>query len=96
MDEMVILNFTKYLRLPFFLLKEAWNAFTFSAFDFVCVYGISGKNNGKGYYTYEKGSKPKPDLSVLPIIEESRRITNMMPGGKVLSHFNLHLQKVVL
>lgn len=46
-------------------------------------FGISGKNNGKGYYIYEKGSKPKPDPSVLSIIEESRRLTNIMPGGKV-------------
>ena len=43
-----------------------------------------GKNNGKGYYIFERGSKPKPDPSVLPIIEESRRLTNIMPGGKVL------------
>ena len=46
-------------------------------------FGISGKNNGKGYYIYEKGSKPKPDPSVLPIIEESRQHTKIMPGGKV-------------
>lgn len=46
---------------------------------------IAGKNNGKGYYIYEKGSKPRPDPSVLPMIEESRRITNIMPGGKVCS-----------
>ncbi|KAL8136983.1 hypothetical protein V2J09_002984 [Rumex salicifolius] len=45
--------------------------------------GRNGKNNGKGYYTYEKGSKPEPDLSIMPIVEESRRITNIMPGGKV-------------
>lgn len=64
--------------------------------SFLCIYGISGKNNGKGYYTYEKGSRPKPDLSVLPIIEESRRITNIMPGGKVLLILNLHLLKLVL
>lgn len=43
-----------------------------------------GKNNGKGYYIYEKGSQPKPDPAVLPIIEQSRRMTNIMPGGKVL------------
>lgn len=43
----------------------------------------SGKNNGKGYYIYEKGNKPTPDPSVLPIIQESRRLTNIMPGGKV-------------
>ncbi|XP_021741486.1 peroxisomal fatty acid beta-oxidation multifunctional protein AIM1-like [Chenopodium quinoa] len=47
--------------------------------------GRNGKNNGKGYYVYEKGSKPKPDFSVLPIIEESRRVTNIMPGGKPIS-----------
>ncbi|KAE8669160.1 Peroxisomal fatty acid beta-oxidation multifunctional protein [Hibiscus syriacus] len=46
--------------------------------------GRNGKNNGKGFYTYEKGSKPKPDPSVLPIIEESRRITNIMPGKPIL------------
>lgn len=44
---------------------------------------IAGKNNGKGYYIYEKGSKPKPDPSVEAVIEESRRLTNIMPGGKV-------------
>ncbi|CAO2841917.1 unnamed protein product [Amaranthus hypochondriacus] len=47
--------------------------------------GRNGRNNGKGYYLYEKGSKPKPDLSVLTIIEESRRLTNIMPGGKPIS-----------
>jgi enoyl-CoA hydratase/3-hydroxyacyl-CoA dehydrogenase len=50
----------------------------------IFVLVLSGKNNGKGYYIYEKGSKPKPDPSVLPIIEESRRICNIMPNGKVL------------
>ncbi|ONH98173.1 hypothetical protein PRUPE_7G233700 [Prunus persica] len=52
--------------------------------EILIKHGRNGKNNGKGYYIYEKGSKPKPDLSVLPIIEESRRVTNIMPGGKVL------------
>ncbi|XVE71042.1 hypothetical protein DITRI_Ditri10aG0118400 [Diplodiscus trichospermus] len=41
-------------------------------------HGRQGKSNGKGYYTFEKGSKPKPDYSVLPIVEESRRITNLI------------------
>ncbi|ONH98172.1 hypothetical protein PRUPE_7G233700 [Prunus persica] len=50
--------------------------------EILIKHGRNGKNNGKGYYIYEKGSKPKPDLSVLPIIEESRRVTNIMPGGK--------------
>lgn len=51
----------------------------------------SGKNNGKGYYIYEKGSKPKPDPSVVPIVEESRRLTNIMPGGKVFLVENGHI-----
>ena len=44
--------------------------------------GRNGKNNGKGYYIYQSGSKPKPDPSVQAIIEESRRRANIMPGGK--------------
>ena len=44
---------------------------------------VSGKRNGKGYYIYEKGSKPKPDPLVLPIIEESIKLANLMPEGKV-------------
>ncbi|GAB4852601.1 Altered inheritance of mitochondria protein 1 [Ancistrocladus abbreviatus] len=47
--------------------------------------GRNGKINGRGYYVYEKGSKPKPDPSVLPIVEESRRLTNIMPGGKPIN-----------
>lgn len=49
----------------------------------VLTFVASGKINGKGYYIYEKGSKPKPDPSVLSIVEESRKLTNIMPGGKV-------------
>ncbi|KAL5975948.1 hypothetical protein ACLOJK_020277 [Asimina triloba] len=47
--------------------------------------GRNGKSNGKGYYIYEKGSKPKPDPSVQAIIEESKRICNIMPSGKSIS-----------
>ncbi|CAK9172766.1 unnamed protein product [Ilex paraguariensis] len=47
--------------------------------------GRNGKNNGRGYYVYQKGSKPQPDFSVLPIVEESRRLTKIMPGGKPIS-----------
>lgn len=47
------------------------------------TFAASGKINGRGYYIYEKGSKPKPDPSVLSIVEESRKLTNIMPGGKV-------------
>lgn len=44
---------------------------------------------------YEKGSKPKPDPSVLPIIEECRRVTNVMPGGKVPLPI-LHMNNIYL
>ncbi|KAL9224056.1 hypothetical protein vseg_000130 [Gypsophila vaccaria] len=58
--------------------------------------GRNGKNNGKGYYTYEKGSKPKPDLSILPIVEESRRMTNVMRGGKPISVSDQEILEMVL
>ncbi|VAI43957.1 unnamed protein product [Triticum turgidum subsp. durum] len=44
--------------------------------------GRQGKINGKGYYLYEKGAKPKPDPSVQHVIDEYRRQTKKMPGGK--------------
>ncbi|KAL7168132.1 hypothetical protein ACSBR2_038554 [Camellia fascicularis] len=58
--------------------------------------GRNGKNNGKGYYLYEKGSKPKPDPSVLPIIEECRRITNILPGEKPISVTDQEIVEMVL
>ena len=50
----------------------------------LAISALPGKNNGKGYYIYEKAGKPKPDPSILPIIEESRRLCNIMPNGKVV------------
>jgi enoyl-CoA hydratase/3-hydroxyacyl-CoA dehydrogenase len=44
--------------------------------------GRQGKINGKGYYLYEKGAKPKPDPSIQPVIDEYRRRAKTMPGGK--------------
>ncbi|XP_047940459.1 peroxisomal fatty acid beta-oxidation multifunctional protein AIM1 [Salvia hispanica] len=58
--------------------------------------GRNGKNNGKGYYIFEKGSKPKPDPSVLPIIEESRRTINIMPGGKPISVTDEEIIQMIL
>lgn len=46
-------------------------------------YCFTGKLNGKGYYIYEKGGKPKPDPSVQHVIEEYRKGAKAMPGGKV-------------
>ncbi|KAL4563930.1 hypothetical protein LXL04_027979 [Taraxacum kok-saghyz] len=50
--------------------------------DLLIKNGRNGKKSGKGYYIYEKGCKPKPDPMVLPIIEESRKLANLMPHGK--------------
>ncbi|PHU11739.1 Peroxisomal fatty acid beta-oxidation multifunctional protein AIM1 [Capsicum chinense] len=56
----------------------------------------NGKNNGKGYYIYEKGRKPRPDFTVLPIIEESRRLTNIMPGGKPIFVTDQEIVEMIL
>ncbi|XVE54253.1 hypothetical protein DITRI_Ditri03aG0065400 [Diplodiscus trichospermus] len=58
--------------------------------------GRNGKNNGRGFYIYEKGSKPKPDPSVLPIIEESRQHTKIMPGGKPISVSDKEILEMIL
>ncbi|XP_058114184.1 peroxisomal fatty acid beta-oxidation multifunctional protein [Magnolia sinica] len=64
--------------------------------DLLVKSGRNGKNNGKGYYIYEKGSKPKPDPSVQAIIEESIRICNIMPGGKPISVSDQEIVEMVL
>ncbi|KAG8070505.1 hypothetical protein GUJ93_ZPchr0006g41151 [Zizania palustris] len=50
--------------------------------DLMVANGRQGKSNGKGYYIYEKGGRPKPDPSVQLVIDEYRRHAKMMPGGK--------------
>ncbi|KAL9324594.1 hypothetical protein ACSQ67_009451 [Phaseolus vulgaris] len=64
--------------------------------DLLIKSGRNGKNNGKGYYIYEKGSKPKPDPSILPIIEESRRVCNIMPNGKPISVTDQEIVEMIL
>ncbi|XP_020216339.1 peroxisomal fatty acid beta-oxidation multifunctional protein AIM1 [Cajanus cajan] len=64
--------------------------------DLLIKTGRNGKNNGKGYYIYEKGSKPKPDPSILPIVEESRRLCNIMPNGKPISVTDQEIVEMVL
>lgn len=64
--------------------------------DLLIKSGRNGKNNGKGYYIYEKGSKPKPDLSVLPMVEESRRLSNVMPNGKPISITDQEIVEMIL
>ncbi|KAL5729182.1 Altered inheritance of mitochondria protein 1 [Ranunculus cassubicifolius] len=64
--------------------------------DLLVKSGRNGKNNGKGYYIYEKGSKPKPDPSVLPIIQESIKVTNIMPGGKPVSVSDQEILEMIL
>ncbi|EPS61414.1 hypothetical protein M569_13383, partial [Genlisea aurea] len=53
--------------------------------DLLLKSGRNGKQNGKGCYIYQKGMKPKPDLSVLAIVEECRKLINIMPDGKPIS-----------
>ncbi|WZY85908.1 hypothetical protein YC2023_032292 [Brassica napus] len=55
-----------------------------------------GKINGRGYYIYQKGSKPKPDPSVLSVVEESRRLTNIMPGGKPITVTDKEIVEMIL
>ncbi|KAI3495857.1 hypothetical protein L1887_38203 [Cichorium endivia] len=64
--------------------------------DLLIKNGRNGKNNGKGYYVYEKGSKPKPDPMVVPIIEESRKLANFMPHGKPVLITNQEIVEMVL
>lgn len=64
--------------------------------DLLLKSGRNGKANGKGLYIYEKGSKPKPDPSVLPIIEECRRLSNIMPGGKPISVTEKEIVEMIL
>ncbi|KAK9098954.1 hypothetical protein Syun_025999 [Stephania yunnanensis] len=70
--------------------KEYANAFPDRIFssplaELMVINGRYGKSNGKGYYIYEKGNKPKPDYSIQSLIEESRRLSNIMPSGKPIT-----------
>lgn len=68
------------------MVKKKFNRslfFNLTRDDAICIL-LLGKNNGKGYYLYEKGSKPKPDPRVFEIIEEAKRLVNIMPSGKVV------------
>ncbi|XP_020581770.1 peroxisomal fatty acid beta-oxidation multifunctional protein-like isoform X2 [Phalaenopsis equestris] len=47
--------------------------------------GRNGKGNGRGFYLYRKGSKPKPDPSLQALIDESRKHSNLKPSGKSIS-----------
>ncbi|XP_015898310.3 peroxisomal fatty acid beta-oxidation multifunctional protein AIM1 [Ziziphus jujuba] len=81
--------------------KEFVNAFPDRTFkspliELLVKSGRNGKNNGKGFYLYQRGSRPKPDPTVLPIVEESRQLTNIMPGGKPISVTDQEILEMVL
>ncbi|KAH9320634.1 hypothetical protein KI387_015273, partial [Taxus chinensis] len=42
----------------------------------------AGEKNGKGFYLYDEKRKAHPDPTVKEIIEQSIKITQLMPGGK--------------
>ncbi|KAM0944410.1 putative 3-hydroxyacyl-CoA dehydrogenase, Isomerase, Enoyl-CoA hydratase [Dioscorea sansibarensis] len=69
------------------VFSSAFNDRTFESdiVELMVEDGREGKSNGKGYYIHEKGSKPRPDPTVLPIINESRRRANIMPNGKPIN-----------
>ncbi|PHU15336.1 Glyoxysomal fatty acid beta-oxidation multifunctional protein MFP-a [Capsicum chinense] len=70
--------------------------FTSKLLDLLIKREQNGKNNGKGYYIYKKEEKPKPDPTVLLIIEESRRLANIMPGGKPISIIDQEIVEMIL
>nr|DAD35549.1 TPA_asm: hypothetical protein HUJ06_006189 [Nelumbo nucifera] len=80
------------------VLGTAFPERTFSSplVDLLVKGGRNGKTNGRGYYIYEKGSKPKPDPAVVAIVEESRRLTNIMPNGKPISVSDQEIVEMIL
>lgn len=44
---------------------------------------LAGEKNGKGYYNYDEKRRARPAPEVKEIIEQSIKITKIMPGGKV-------------
>ncbi|MQL89043.1 hypothetical protein Taro_021607, partial [Colocasia esculenta] len=68
-------------------LEEAFRGQVFASplVELMVESGRTGKRNGRGYYIYEKGSKPRPDQSILSIVEESKKRSNIMPGGQPIS-----------
>ncbi|KAL6889059.1 hypothetical protein ACP4OV_010085 [Aristida adscensionis] len=69
------------------IYAAAFGERTFSSdlVDLMIQNGRQGKSNGRGYYIYEKGGKPKPDPSVQHVIEEYRKRAKTMPDGKPLT-----------
>ncbi|KAF3319798.1 peroxisomal fatty acid beta-oxidation multifunctional protein [Carex littledalei] len=69
------------------IYAEAFKGRTFESdlVELMVKDGRQGKANGKGYYFYEKGSKPRPDPSVQVVIEESKKRANLLRGGKAIT-----------
>jgi enoyl-CoA hydratase/3-hydroxyacyl-CoA dehydrogenase len=44
----------------------------------------AGEKNGKGYYVYDEKRRARPAPEVKEIIEQSIKITKIMPGGKAV------------
>ncbi|GMN50554.1 hypothetical protein TIFTF001_019698 [Ficus carica] len=80
------------------VLRDAFPDRTFRSpvVELLVKSGRNGKSNGKGYYIYQKGSRPKPDPTILPILEESQRLTNIMPGGKPISVTDQEIVEMIL
>jgi enoyl-CoA hydratase/3-hydroxyacyl-CoA dehydrogenase len=69
------------------IYAEAFKGRTFESdlVELMVKDGRQGKANGKGYYFFDKGSKPRPDPSVQAVIEESKKRANLLRGGKAIT-----------
>ncbi|KAI0496783.1 hypothetical protein KFK09_023107 [Dendrobium nobile] len=70
---------------PIFASSFKGRTFETDLLELMIQSGRNGKANGKGYYLYQSGSKPKPDPSIQTVIDESRKRTLITSGVKPVS-----------
>ncbi|KAH0453109.1 hypothetical protein IEQ34_017433 [Dendrobium chrysotoxum] len=70
---------------PIFASSFEGRTFETDLLELMVQSGRNGKANGKGYYLYQSGSKPKPDPSIQTVIDESRKRTLITSGVKPVS-----------
>ncbi|XP_020581771.1 peroxisomal fatty acid beta-oxidation multifunctional protein-like [Phalaenopsis equestris] len=70
---------------PIFTSSFKGRTFETDLLELMIQSGRNGKANGKGYYLYQSGSRPKPDPSIQTVIDESRKRTLITSGVKPVS-----------
>ncbi|KAL0910388.1 hypothetical protein M5K25_021366 [Dendrobium thyrsiflorum] len=70
---------------PIFASSFEGRTFETDLLELMVQSGRNGKANGKGYYLYQSGSKPKPDPSIQTVIDESRKRALITSGVKPVS-----------